>query len=65
MNKAKGLVAVKITDLLPKKNILSPDSYKASTAIHRTISKITSKLELVSSYLGRPVNALEECARAT
>ncbi len=37
-SKVNGLVAVNITDLLPKTNMLYPDSQAAATAIHRGVS---------------------------
>lgn len=41
-----GLVAVNITDLLPKNSMLYPDSKTAATAIHRGISNNYVKREL-------------------
>jgi len=41
-----GLVAVNITDLLPKNNMLYPDSKAAATAIHKGISNNYVKSEL-------------------
>ncbi|EGQ9318455.1 hypothetical protein P3632_22220 [Vibrio parahaemolyticus] len=37
-NNVKGLVAINVTDLLPKTNMFFPDSMQATTAIHRGVS---------------------------
>jgi hypothetical protein len=46
-SKVKGLVAINVTDLLPKTNMLFPDSMPATTAIHRGVSNnfVRQKLE--------------------
>jgi len=46
-SKVKGLVAINVTDLLPKTNMFFPDSMPATTAIHRGASNnfIRQKLE--------------------
>jgi hypothetical protein len=46
-SKAKGLVAVNITDLLPKTNIFYPESARAATSIHRGASNnyVLSRIE--------------------
>jgi hypothetical protein len=50
-SKVHGLVAVNITDLLPKTNTFYPDSQSASTAIHRSVSNnyVNAKLERFSA----------------
>ncbi|WP_420588469.1 hypothetical protein [Bacterioplanoides sp.] len=45
-SKVHGLVAVNITDLLPKTNMLYPDSQSAATAIHRGVSNNYVKARL-------------------
>ena len=45
-SKVHGLVAVNITDLLPKMNMFFPDSQSAATAIHRGISNNYVKTKL-------------------
>ncbi|MEP1446260.1 MAG: hypothetical protein ABJK37_09150 [Paraglaciecola sp.] len=46
-SKVKGLVAINVTDLLPKTNMFHPDSMSATTAIHRGVSNnfVRQKLE--------------------
>lgn len=51
-SKARGLVAVNITDLLPKTNIFLPDTVQASTAIHRTISNNFVKQQILNFSAG-------------
>jgi hypothetical protein len=50
-SKVKGLVAINITDLLPKTNMLRPNSLQSGTAIHRGVSNnfIRQHLDVLSS----------------
>jgi hypothetical protein len=51
-SKVHGLVAVNITDLLPKTNMLYPDSLSAATAIHRGVSNNYVKTRLSQFVAG-------------
>ena len=51
-NMVVGLVAVNITDLLPKTNMLLPDSQEAATLIHRGVSNNYVKTRITKFVAG-------------
>lgn len=51
-SKARGLLAVNITDLLPKTNMFFPDTVQASTAIHRGASNNFVKQRILNFAAG-------------
>jgi len=57
-SKVKGLVAVNITDLIPKPTMLAPDSSEAGTMIHRGVSNNFVRARIHEFVKGKSKNCL-------